>query len=77
MADRDSWKPPPFTPLRGMKPDTRSERWKAAEKRYAAGGTPEDLAIIDEEQAKWDAEHPECPRCHSLLPDCACPKTPR
>jgi len=59
-----------LTPLR-MKPDTRSERWKAAEKRCAEADQKgafydkNDLAIIQEEQALWDAAHPtiRCPIC--------------
>jgi hypothetical protein len=52
--------PPAERPMLRMKPDTRSERWKAAESRCGPHkADPEDLAIIAEEQAKWDAEHPD------------------
>ncbi len=40
-----------------MKPDTRSQRWRDAEARITASyAHPDDLAIVAEEQAKWDAE---------------------
>ncbi len=41
-----------------MKPDTRSQRWRDAEARCTAShADPADLAIVAEEQARWDAEH--------------------
>jgi hypothetical protein len=72
------WEPPPPATLLRVRPDTRSQRWKDAESSCGRhGAAPEDLAIIEEEQAKWDQEHPECTRCGFLLADCACLKTLR
>ena len=65
--------------------DTRNERWKEAEARCTAShADPKDLAVIAEEQAKWDAANPEasiappspstskCESCGYTFPRNAC-----
>lgn len=57
------WAPPKLKPLPLLE-DTRSQRWRDAEERIAAKGggvLPDDpdLAIVDDEQAKWDAANPQ------------------
>ena len=48
-----------------MKPDSRSKRWVEAEERCGEAvkrredPAPEDLAIVAEEQLKWDEAHPD------------------
>lgn len=59
-----SWRPRKELPLLNVK-DGRNERWKSAERRVTTalhqGDQPakEDLAIVNEEQAAWDAANPE------------------
>ncbi len=58
------WTPSPDLPLLEVT-DTRSARWKAAEARIAKSWLgigndppdPDDMRIIDEEQAAFDAAH--------------------
>ena len=55
------WKPTKERSL-GSISDNRNERWKAAEARIAKNThdpNPADLAIVAEEQDRWDAENPE------------------
>lgn len=62
-AIHDEWQPPEELPLLGVS-DTRNARWKAAEARIAKrhhDPDPADLAIVEEEQAAFDAANSEEP----------------